>query len=426
MASFSMARIQAVADAKRLVQKPWLIAQLRLHDIPFKTGNSVAALKELLNLGIEQGQCDSMPSRIVTIKDALKKDYDVKNAAHIAQQRRVKHKQFSRLLDPITEANYDIDMFLAKYFLDSNGNPTRTKTTVPISLPGFGNRSFLYAAAEKIQGLKTVNGGYGNDRTVVVGWENSHPSVWEVAGQVGKVSYETRKKMREANWNRTLQIHRSFVYSPGKPGDRFDIAFAEGEFAIDFKATAEQWIDNSENMTLTIGAARGLNRTGAFQFGIVEGMMRFDTDQHRLLAWCAENKDGECSETSGDEGAENDGNDTSEQTPSEQLRGLATGSAPPAKRRKRSRTVEQRRLHFQWRGRETGEGKIQLGNVKSHAGHLDFVDNACTKFEGYISLELMGQDLAFTGYKISAVGGPVKDSWTNYSKNAYDHAKRAG
>jgi len=72
-------------------------------------------------------------------------------------------------------------MFLRKYFLDDNGNPDKTKTPAPIALPGFANPSQVHAAAERILGLESTSGGYGDDRTVVLGWDRS--AVWKVAAQ---------------------------------------------------------------------------------------------------------------------------------------------------------------------------------------------------------------------------------------------------
>ncbi|KAL8729521.1 MAG: hypothetical protein Q9166_004693 [cf. Caloplaca sp. 2 TL-2023] len=416
------AQKRAEEDARKLIKKPWMIAQLRLYDIPNKSSASVADLKQLLISSVKQGKCNSVPPRIVNLKAALESEYNAKNAAYLTDRQSVKNEQFSSLSNPTEEANYDIDMFLAKYFLNDDKSPSRTKTPIPIPLPGFQNRASMHAAAEKVQGLETVSGGHGKDRAIVIGWQDSQPSVWNVAGQIDTASYEAQKKIREGKWNETLQAHHTFVNQLPKASghSKFD-ASAEGKYAIDFKAIAEQWPEDSENMTLRIARGQAQEHVGAFDFGILEGMMRFDTDQQRLLARCIEDEDEERCETSDREMSE----DCISNPPSKRKKGSISKGTRPAKRNKASSKADQRRLHLQWRGRETGEGEIQLGDVKSNAGYLDFIDNACTRFEGRISFDLVGKNLAFTGYKISSSGASVTDSWSNYSESAYENARTA-
>ena len=75
-----------------------------------------------------------------------------------------------------------MDLFLRKSFLDDKGNPDKTKTLDLIPLPGFADRPKMHATAERIPGLETNSGGYGVDRTVVVGWDSS--VVWRVASEI--------------------------------------------------------------------------------------------------------------------------------------------------------------------------------------------------------------------------------------------------
>ena len=80
----------------------------------------------------------------------------------------------------------------------------------------------------------------------------------------------------------------------------------------------------------------------------------------------------------------------------------------------------QRRLHVLRRGRETGEGEIELHRNRSNAGYIDFTDDHCVEFNGVINAALLGKDVPFFGYKVgdsaprrrtSARGSTGGDSW---------------
>ena len=123
--------------------------------------------------------------------------------------------------------------------------------------------------------------------------------------------------------------------------------------------------------------------------------------------------------------------------PSTRKRKAGDLAGRPTKARKSDNaTSGRRRLPFLWRGRETGEGKIQLDNDKSpsNVGTLEFVDAACTRFHRLININLVGERVEFDGYRIGkgpkvvggrGTAGVGSVSWEALSEQAYE-SERVG
>jgi len=98
-----------------------------------------------------------------------------------------------------------------------------------------------------------------------------------------------------------------------------------------------------------------------FNFGVIEGVMTFDSNQPCLFERASMEED----EEEEDMGAMNDEENESEaetrrgfRYDTNKLKATADSTPPPAKCPKPSSTAPSRRLHFHWRGRNTGEGEI--------------------------------------------------------------------
>ena len=82
------------------------------------------------------------------------------------------------------------------------------------------------------------------------------------------------------------------------------------------------------------------------------------------------------------------------------------------------------RHNFHWRGRETGEGEIQVDTDGSNKGYIEFTDSTYTVFHGMIYIPFAG-DVHFSGYKTSGLIGPIEDEWEDYSEAAHRYAEVA-
>lgn len=377
-----------------------------------------------------------MPVTISELESQLAMDYRPKNAAHMAEKQKARDVEFSRLNNATEEAEYDEQMFLQKYFLTEDGMPCMTKTPDPIPLPGLSSRAAVHQAAERISGLETVSGGKGEGRTLVIGWKDGRRSVWQVASQIDKASSTQLKKLKATKWEKRLNEHRAFVKklqkSPAQPA--FLMSSTVGEYIIDFKM-AEGYDVEPSDFSLGIIEGAGETKTAMFEFGPIEGMMYLDTDRQRLLEKCLDADEDSESDEDENEEDDHDEDDEDEDEASNDIQGHcrnrkrrqasspSSTSAPLQKRSKPSSSPPSRRVFLQWRGRETGEGEIQLD--QNQWGHLDFADNACTKFEGRISFDLLGENLPFTGYKVSNDGGDVTERWSDLSESAHAYAAKA-
>ena len=78
----------------------------------------------------------------------------------------------ARLHIPTSEANFDLDRFLAKYFLDGlHGKPAPRKTPEPITLyPFFNHRVRLEAAVASIPGLRLCRARGMHGTSTIIGW----------------------------------------------------------------------------------------------------------------------------------------------------------------------------------------------------------------------------------------------------------------
>ncbi|RHZ62811.1 uncharacterized protein CDV56_108802 [Aspergillus thermomutatus] len=127
----------------------------------------------------------------------------------------------SQLHIPTTEANFDLDRFMAKYFLHGlNGKPDPKKTTNPIELYSFFEHlPRLRTVVESIPGLhlRQARGAFDSLHTIV-GWDiakvMSIKKGHEDDREREKAEEEARKRaQRRKLWHEALQPHRDYMKS---------------------------------------------------------------------------------------------------------------------------------------------------------------------------------------------------------------------
>lgn len=338
-------------------------------------------------------------------------------------------------------------MFLRKYFLDENGDPDQKKTPAPIALPGFANRSQIHGAAERTPGLESVSGGYGDDRTVLIGWDRSE--VWKVAAQVESPSLVIIKVARKAEWGRLMQPHEAFVHNSTKSDSEagFPIEDAKGEYIV--KCDALVSASNQANrmrLRITKGPQGWI---GIFEFDVLEGIILLGESlmdvASRASTKAGKQKYGSDSSISADQKPEED-QDSSEDQDSEEDQSCeedqeseeVTYSSATVSKERKARSTDRpsrpnkhqkqtksptRKVHLQWRGTESGEGEIQLDPNNKHVGYLEFLDNSGMTFKGTASFAFLGNKIRFHDYKIGWSGGLASRSWGDYSMAAYEEAR---
>ena len=170
----------------------------------------------------------------------------------IAAQKRAQEDQFAGLSTPTEQANYNIELFMRKRFLDQNGQPDRTKTPLPMPLPGFGDRSAMHARAERVPGLETHSEGRGGERVLVIGWDCS-----AVFGEASKIDAQARAAHyteQETAWGEKMAQHQAFVkqhLKASRTGGATTSDPAVGFYMVRCTAIEGQW-DDTDDLSLTI------------------------------------------------------------------------------------------------------------------------------------------------------------------------------
>ena len=281
--------------------------------------------------------------------------------------------------------------------------------------------------AKSIPGLTVIGDGEDHEMCAL-GWNcqavsealNSARQRIERNGRLG-FKKEGTGKMKE---------HAEYIESLGDiSGEPFELYQTTGTYYVRCKDIESQW-DHTNDMSMHI--SEGTERLFVdFNFGILKGVMLMARSQIALrrlvcefgrleVARLVESEPFEVySEeevTDGEDGGTSEGG---------KKRKAAQGTHTAHTNKKHKKTEPSGppfRLYLQWRGRETREGEIQLDPDNTNIGHIDFVDTACTRFEGEANLGFIGGAVSFTGYKISELSGrwgPFSPQWDRYSEVAY-------
>lgn len=417
-------------------------------------------------------QCNKLPSWVRAIASELEQLFKVANCEHpkahpttdkptrkIGTQRKSglqlekKHEQTLKIFKtPVDLANHDRPLFLAMYFLDQDGKPDPSKTPFPLLLPGISDRLVLQQAADTIPGLKTSSGGEGEFRVLVIGWNRA--AIFDETERISADQARLRDEM-SPTWQDRLRKYYSLIkVLPvlSKPR-KFAIESAQGDYAVECRGVMDNFHgtdDDDSSLRITYTKADGW--VGIFKIGVIDGVMRLDTDRKALLARCkateknesrvddltgtdipldelgtTEEEDGASEEEDLFSDLSADEKDVEDEPRSpifaaavRRKRKSAPTKAPKpsTKRSKLSSSTSSNRLYFKWRGREQGEGDVAYDGYKKNTGYLQFTDSNCIKFESTISNDLIGKNVRFQGFKISADRGAVTGTYREYSERA--------
>ncbi|KAL8685654.1 MAG: hypothetical protein Q9218_007627, partial [Villophora microphyllina] len=348
------------------------------------------------------------------------------NEHRIAESTRVA-REFDALGTPTAQAQYSIDMFLRRYFLDEDGKPEQSKTPEPLALPGFDNRAQMHAAVEPIPGLVSESGGDGKERTIVVGWRDS--GVRRLLGQINREQRTKQEHAAKAAWNQLIRKHEDFAKASKRPdaNETFSIAHARGEYIIKCEA-ADIYNGPDQASKLRLRITEGEDGWfGFFDFGILSGIMLLGESPEEVTSRVQQQQDASRSDEGDFESDEE--NSSSDQESDEKEILTKKRKAPPKRsgaqpsKRSQKSTSPGGIVYLQWRGQETGENVIQVDPSNKNTGNLVFSDNTGVTFHGTASMSFLGSKVRFQGYKTSGLGGPATKSWAQYSEAAYERAR---
>lgn len=360
-----------------------------------------------------------MPVRVKLEEDSLRTEYGQKNSEHVESQKNERMKEYAKLVSPAAKANYDIDLFLDEFFLR---DPSRAISAM--KLPGLDSRSTVHAAAEKIPGLHTVSHGREPTRTLAIGWDRN--AVFSAAASGSAEQGKKRPAQEDAGWQGKMEKHQALIakHSGPKIGRQLRVHHPHGTFSVRCDDIAKQWPEGASNYSLRFTG----QRFAIFNFGVLQGVMRFGVDRESAI----------CDEFDSEDDYRDSGESEGDKLPppskskgagkNSKKRSLSSpGSVPASKRHKAANSHPSLRLYFQWRGRETGEGMIQLDNDTNptNTGYIDMSDKRCVAFSGVGNFGFMGQQVRFEGFMTQLLGGPMTMKWEHFSKEAYERENEA-
>ncbi|KAL9621916.1 MAG: hypothetical protein Q9160_003737 [Pyrenula sp. 1 TL-2023] len=344
-----------------------------------------------------------------------------------------KHGQtFSQLATPDEEANYNIELFLRKYFVDGDGCPEMTRTRDVLYLPSLANQARFCQAAEKVPGLHTQHIRFDSNQ-VVIGWDKD-----DVSRKAAEIEGDRRKEratQKIRDWERKLQEHYMFV-EEAKKSDKIELPACTATGSYMIRSTKfEERFDEVDIMTLDIHNLQPGAFKASFDFGVLEGTMLLAAHEDLLYEVMAKLERDEESSDDGDDSDEDngDGDESEDEDGSTNpiLDGMKKRKASTqssliqerAIKKAKERPERTLRFHLQWRGVETGEGDIQHDPSNGHSGHLEFTDDTFTRFEGEASFAFVGSWIKFSGYKVGNIPVTEPEEWCMYSEMEHERAR---
>lgn len=275
------------------------------------------------------------------------------------------------------------------------------------------------------------------------------------AQRVLKASQEERKldeaEGQALGWRKDLKLHEQLLHALPHSSQQqpFSIDKIEGRYSIACPSMKDAHSGHHDKMSLDITYDTASGWIGIFNFGIVQGMMKFDTDVEALVARCYADVKQEEAEY---EGGCNSGLDIAKEEEQwsmyresaevaftrhastaikRQKKRKAQGNSETQSKRRKSASIstpastptsspEQTSLsphivYFKWRGRETQEHLIEHSETNNF-GHFLFHDATCTKFDGAFDSNFFGENVAFQGYRVRHQGGNVTKEWRDFSE----------
>ncbi|KAK8189227.1 hypothetical protein IWZ00DRAFT_509745 [Phyllosticta capitalensis] len=395
---------QAKKDARALLNRSFLVGQLRFYGSTALSKFKVDDLKGLLKNRIASGLCANVAEEVASLEESMRRDYEPtyrkwkgEDSDWGKRKKQEADEAFLRCETPGEKATHDLERFINYFFL-TDGKPDKSKTPKPLALYGFRNRWPLHDKAGRIPGLETRSGGRDEkDRVLCIGWDRD--AVWRLAGEIDEKASEAQAKIEEAEWEEVMEAHREYVAEAGrgkkgkkgsaanKKSTPFKLDSCVGAYAVKCDEVAGGWSHiNGNDFILDIDTDRDGILIAAFDFGIFEGTMLLSLSEDKLD------------------------------------RAAKGGRGAAKKRKTTSSSSTSRRVFYRMRGRETSQGEIFSDPL---SGHLDFDDQG-VKFEGLAySLAFCGENVEFTGYKVSDAPGAQADGWDAFSPEQYEYARKA-
>ncbi|KAL2833513.1 hypothetical protein BJY01DRAFT_253477 [Aspergillus pseudoustus] len=179
-----------VRRRKRHYTKPWAIAQLSLYGIDHKKSDSAASIQKVFESAVKGGRCKSPTAELQAFEAGLAEQYRRQLLEHAETVKRWEQRQFAQMLSAADEARYNTDLFLAKYFLTSSGQPDKTKQKEALILDDLAPYD-LVDKVSAIPGLACRTTRY----VTLVGWaESITPAALDVA--FAKLDSSIRKRYK--------------------------------------------------------------------------------------------------------------------------------------------------------------------------------------------------------------------------------------
>lgn len=330
----------------------------------------------------------------------------------------------------------------------------------------------MHEAASKIEGLNTHSDGREPNRILAIGWDRT--AVWKAASEAAAEGYREREIELQEESNARMQEHREFLESiesqrkkkTGKSGGKaskdFDLSQVAGKYLIECKAIEEEWPDQAENglyMKIVPDRENKGRMVAEFEFGILEGVMRFIQVGEKHLAdgdhgWASDSGESTEVDSYRDDEEEGDDDDNDELTTSfmpddiniyeSKNRKRKLQSSPPAVARepdskspksqpskpaapqvKKTRLSDtgKFKLLFLWRGRDTGTGEIQIDSDRSNKGFIEFENADCVTFTGVMDAPFFTKGV-LKGFKVARDDGKgIVSHWKDFSKKVYEHER---
>ena len=196
------------------------------------------------------------------------------------QMERAIEAEFLKLDSPTMEANFDLDRFLAKYFLDDlKGKPARSKMATPITLfPWLEHGDLLEEAVSLIPGLHVMNASVEYLEMTLVGWDPDklHSQVLQLrseAAEKAAIQAAEARAERDRDWQKILQPHHEYVRRHQVLHGPLRLEDLTGSYIVRCDTLERRYMHN-EVMTLDIAKPDcALGTKAAFHFGFVKGTM---------------------------------------------------------------------------------------------------------------------------------------------------------
>jgi hypothetical protein len=240
-----------------------------------------------------------------------------------------------------------------------------------------------------------------------------------------EASRKKEEKAKEQAQRETFQRKIAEVARSSVKGGKWDVT---GTWKITCQEIESEW-DQHEDMTLTIFRVHKEGHSeifGEFNFGLVEGWLRFEPQESKDAVkvkpegTLTGQKRKRVDEDSDDE---RDYDDDERDYDADELH--EEFHLPPTHVPSKAHPT----WNYRWRGRETGEGEIQLESDKNLES-ITFSGEGGAKLKGWFKCEYLKR-CEFEGAKIE-LGDPraalkisIETEWTAFNERAYNYASTA-